>query len=118
MVTEFSESMRVIDAQLRETPGGPQLNIASPIGFYISPEELNAAVKTISTQPGFSQYLALFGVEDETNNYTVCLVGADAKGNVLDVYKQNDSAPVEEKWPRKTALTLSSSTDELSKFLS
>jgi hypothetical protein len=118
MVTDYSNQMSAINAALRQNPSGPQLNTKSPLGFYLKPEELEAAQKTISNQPGFRQYLAIFGVEDESGYFTVCLVGADADGNILDVYKKDNSIAVEERWPGKTSLTLSSSADDVSKFLS
>lgn len=116
MVTDYSRSMKEIAAALQNNPGGPQLNIKSPIGFYLEKAELAAALKTLdSTQ--CDKYVALFGIDDVTGNFTVCLVGADTKDDIHPAYKNDNNLHVEEKWPKVTALTLASAPDELEDFL-
>lgn len=117
MVTKYLSQMKAIDTELQKNPSGPQLNTKSPIGVYFSKEELDEAKATIEKMDGFSKYIAIFGVEDETKTFTVCLVGADADGNILPAYKKDDSIVAAwERWPG-ARVTLASGEKELNDFL-
>lgn len=118
MVRSYSSVMQSISSALRSNPVGPQLDITNePIGFYITPEELGGITKTISGLENFNKYLALFGIEKDTDNLTICIVGADANGKILDKYKEDENTFGEEKWGLKSFITLSNTPTELNDFL-
>jgi hypothetical protein len=118
MVIEFNTMMKKISAALPTAPGSPKLELdKEPIGFYLKPADIERMIGTISTLTDFSQYLALFGIDKEFGNLTICIVGADESGNVVKQYKMDDSTPGEEKWPLKTKLTLAHTASSLDDFL-
>jgi len=118
MVTAYFQTMNAISKALEATPAGVQLNIVNePIGFYISKDQMKNITTTIAGLPGFDSYLALFGIEKESDNLTLCIVGADANGKILDAYKDDSRTYGEEKWPYKCPVALSHSLASLTDFL-
>ena len=118
MVTNYSSVMKSISTALKSNPAGPQLDITNePIGFYITPEELEGVTITISGIGNFNKYLVLFGIEKDSDNLTICIVGADINGKILDRYKDDESTFGEEKWPSKSSITLSNTSSDLNDFL-
>jgi len=114
MVKSYHSIFRMVSSYLSNQTSSPiKLVIqGEPIGYVLSNDDIDRIKSNISTLPGFANYLFMFGIDPENDNLTFCIVGADANGDVLPIYKTNPSTNGEEKWPTACKAKLSDASLE------